>query len=169
MQHVLRCHRGLGLVGIALLWSACSAPREPGRAPPRSVEVPAALADVEDHEAKAGSIEHGAEDTGEPRRGIPECKTGTREDLAEARQAFAAGTQAFAQGELARAQEAFLAAYALSCKLTLLYNVGVVREQLGDYGGALEAFEAFAKAEPAPAQLEEVKRRIDELKKRLGH
>jgi tetratricopeptide (TPR) repeat protein len=155
------------LAGPGLLTLACaSAPTEPAERPPVvAVVVPSATAEP----AASEPAPSAAAATPPRRRSLAECRaTESAEAAARAKQIFKAGVGAMAKGEHEAAAEHFLAAWEVSCKAPLLYNLGVARERAGDFLGAAEAFEHYLDRDPQRSRVEELERRIRDLRARAG-
>jgi hypothetical protein len=86
-----------------------------------------------------------------------------------ARVLFQAGMVHYEAGEYERALTEFEAAYELSQRPVLLYNIATTRERIGALEQALEAFEAFLRTgtEPPNMEREALERRIDALRRRV--
>ncbi|MEM7606063.1 MAG: hypothetical protein AAF411_11980 [Myxococcota bacterium] len=81
----------------------------------------------------------------------------------EARSLFSAGRTAYQAGRYARALEHFQAAYDLSGRPELLYNIGLAAERTRDDARALAAYGAFVDALPDAERRSFVEARIEVL------
>jgi tetratricopeptide (TPR) repeat protein len=97
------------------------------------------------------------------------CKAdSTPADREQARTEFREGTVAFELHMYDRAIEAFERAYALTCAPALLYNLGKALEEVGDPAEAADVFELYLDKEPAGAFAQDVRARIDQLRRGQG-
>lgn len=119
--------------------------------------VPAASAEPEPEEATPPAAPA-------RQRALSECRAPADQNLEEARREFQRGVDAMVDDQPETAAELFLLSYQRTCNPALLYNLGVVREKLGDLAGAVEAFEVYLAREPASFRTDEVKRRIQQLR-----
>ena len=85
----------------------------------------------------------------------------------EARGLFEAGRAAFDGGRFAEALEHFEAAYELSNRPRLLYNIGHAAERLRDDRRALEAFEEYLRRMPEVENRPSVEARVRALREHL--
>lgn len=79
---------------------------------------------------------------------------------AKAKQLFNAGKLAYEEGHFESALENFRAAYELSGRTALLYNLGKAAERARRDDEALEAYEKYMAGEPDPSTTEYVEQRI---------
>lgn len=86
----------------------------------------------------------------------------------EARALFNAGEVAFQQGRFERALDYFEQAHALSQRPVLLFNIGNLRERVGDAPGALEAYRAFLEQAPDSPNAPFARNRITALEEQLA-
>lgn len=147
---------------LAVAAAHACATRESEPKPARTaVVVPSAVAEASQEEAAAPDAA--------PRsrgRSLAECRAPADANTEEAKQEFKAGVEAMVKDDAATAAEIFLRSYERTCNAALLYNLGVVREKLGDFAGAAEALEEYLARQPASFRVDEVKRRIQELRAR---
>ncbi|MBK9001611.1 MAG: hypothetical protein IPM35_38310 [Myxococcales bacterium] len=149
--------RRLACAALLPMVLAC-ATRESGPEPARTaVVVPSASAEPERDEATPLAA---------PARQPPlsDCRAPADQNLEEAKREFQRGVEAMVNDQPETAAELFLLSYQRTCNPALLYNLGVVREKLGDLAGAAEAFEVYLSREPASFRTDEVKRRIQQLR-----
>ncbi|MBK7581064.1 MAG: hypothetical protein IPI67_12725 [Myxococcales bacterium] len=147
-----------------LLAVAGCAAREPGPPPARSIVVPEAAS--EPSEPSTAPPPASASSSGA--RSL-ECKVPSEQsDLEAAKRTFSAGVNAYQDGDFASAADAFARSYVLSCKSPLLHNLSKAEEQLGDFAAAAHTLELYLQRDPSVPQAEDVRRRIDELRRRAG-
>lgn len=87
-------------------------------------------------------------------------------DVALARRRFQRGVELYAAGDYEAALAELDGAYAASAAPAVLYNIGSCLERLGRLDEAIDAFEAYLAEAPSPR--DEVRGRIDELRRKLG-
>jgi tetratricopeptide (TPR) repeat protein len=96
----------------------------------------------------------------------------TKEALEEARTRYERGTQLYAEGEYKLALIEFQRANELAPSYKLLFNIGQVNLQIGNYAAALRAFERYLKegGNQIPAKRRaQVEKEIPGLKGRTAH
>lgn len=86
----------------------------------------------------------------------------------EAKGLFSAGRAAFDAGRYADALDYFERSYALSHRVELLYNIGLVRDRMRKDEAALEAYDAYLAALPQAPNHDEVARRADAIRAALA-
>jgi Tetratricopeptide repeat len=87
-------------------------------------------------------------------------------DIGAARAHFAAATTYFEAGRYGEALKEFEAAYYLSRRAPLLFNIGVCHERLGHVDEAISAFEKYLASGPPESDRVEVGERVAALKAR---
>jgi tetratricopeptide (TPR) repeat protein len=111
------------------------------------------------------------DECGPDEAGAMPCPTTPDPHDAEARDLFEDGVRMYEQGDYNGALLKFRAAYELSPRGALLYNIARCQEQLGDLQGALRSFQHYLHA--SEGQLPENDRRmvlekIRQLERQLG-
>lgn len=149
---------------LVVALSACASSR-PGAEPEAKpvVVVPRASAapEPEDEPAPKGSPARGGWSSR-----LAACKTDAApEDRAAARQLFQDGVKAYEEGDYGKVAELFAKAYERSCASPVLFNLGTALERAGDRSGAVEVFELFLEKSPTSPQADEVRRRIETLRR----
>ncbi len=92
-----------------------------------------------------------------------------KEDAVErARSLMEEGQQLFKQGRYKEAMEQFEAAYAAHAAGAFLYNAALAAERAGDRERAIYRYDMYLAADPKSPYADEVKGRIDTLKKELS-
>jgi hypothetical protein len=102
----------------------------------------------------------------------PSTPDATPDKQSEARTRFKRALELYDDGDFDAALQELERAYALAPSFRLLYNIGLIFQQLKDYARALDAFERYlgeGGAEVPTESLDEVHRRIDRLKDRVAY
>ena len=84
-----------------------------------------------------------------------------------ARRHFESGAAYFEQAEYEEALQAFQKAYELSQRATILRNISIVQERLGNLAGAVAALDQFLEKAPDEPAAETIRLRRDNLRARL--
>lgn len=153
--------RGLACVALLAGAQACATRDSEPKPAQTAVVVPAASAEQEREEAElpdAAGVSRS--------RSLSECRAPADVNLEEAKREFQLGVEAMVKDDAVTAADIFQRSYERTCNPVLLYNLGVVREKLGDVAGAVEALEEYLARQPQSFRTDEVKRRIQELRAR---
>jgi tetratricopeptide (TPR) repeat protein len=98
---------------------------------------------------------------------VSACPTVAAQDKDElARRHFESGAAYFAEAEYEEALRAFRKAYELSERPQILLNIAVVEERLGNLDAAVATLDQYMAANPSDPELETIRLRRDNLKKR---
>lgn len=127
-------------LGLGLLWSSVAFAQPPGGA----------------SDAEEGTAAEGAE-----------APTDAERD-AEGRRLFVAGAEAFTGGHYEVALASFQAAYELTGRAALLYNIGLAHDRLRHDEEALDHFRAYIDQVENPPHREEVEARIQALEQAIA-
>lgn len=91
-----------------------------------------------------------------------------REQDADARDLFDRANEAYRDARYEQALEYFEAAYALSERAELQYNIGLCHERLDQDAEAIAAFESYLRDRPDAANADNVRARIRRAREQLG-
>lgn len=91
----------------------------------------------------------------------------TETGLKGAQQWFDRGQVAYKLGDFKRSYECFVRAYDLKPFPQFVYNQGAVLYQLGNYEGAIQAYERYLLLDPKASDAEAVRKHIARLKEKL--
>jgi len=150
------------VMGLALLVGACGGGPAPVPAAPRAVVVEPA------RETRGSEAESAADvPPKDPQESRPEaCRTvGSEGSIRNAKALFQQGNEHYLHAEFAAAESMFRTAYELTCSVPLLFDIGRCQEQLGDFAGAIQAYEGFL-SRSQWWDSERLKLHIEELRRR---
>lgn len=90
-----------------------------------------------------------------------------QDDVSLAETIFEAGRAYYEQGNYEKALEQFEEAYRLDPQPEILYNIGQCHERLGQFEGAIEAYQAYIDESPGAEDLQAVTEKIKMLDEKL--
>ena len=147
-------------LSVLALVMACGG-EEPARKPARSaVSVPPPAAEKPEESSEPPPAASALPE----RKKIPECRSDPDKEVA--RREFQIALEAFQNANYQLAAEGFTNSYVRSCSPSVLYNLGIAYEQMGDAAGALQAYELYLSKQTDSAHVDEVKKLVERIRQK---